>query len=70
APAAAAPAPTPEQEAFRPATPVTQPLSPASDRDRGTSAWVLIPLALLALGSFAIGTGIFVNERKRVRTEA
>lgn len=69
--AAPAPAAAPEQEAFRPAPPVTQPLAPASsDRDRGTSPWLLAPLALLALGSFAVGTSLFLNERKRVRTEA
>lgn len=54
------PAPAPAQVAPAPAS------QPAS-QDSGTSGWVVVGLAVLALGLFAIGTGIFLTERKRSR---
>jgi len=61
APAPVAPAPEPVAPAVEPA-----PAQPASS-DSGTSGWVVAGLAVLALGVLAVGTGIFVTERKRSR---
>ena len=56
-------------EAFRPA-PARQPASATAPARNNGMGWLLVPLALLALGFFAVGTGIFLTERKRVRVEA
>ncbi|MGH9156493.1 MAG: hypothetical protein ACRD1K_11810 [Acidimicrobiales bacterium] len=75
APVAVAPVPAPATEIQAPA-PVTEATTPAvepapatqpASSDNGTSGLVLVGLAILALGLFAVGTGIFVSERKRTR---
>jgi len=73
APAVAAPAPvvTPAPAAPAPVTPApaveAAPTQAASSDDSGTSGWVLAGLAILAFGLFAVGSGIFLTERKRSR---
>ncbi|MGH9156494.1 MAG: hypothetical protein ACRD1K_11815 [Acidimicrobiales bacterium] len=68
-PAPAVVAPAPPVQAPAPAVqpaPAAQQAQQSSD-DGGTSGLVLAGLAVLALGLFAVGTGIFVTERKRSR---
>lgn len=68
APAVVTPAPAP---VATPAPAVdAAPAQPAASDNGGTSGWVLVPLALLALGLFSVGTGIFLTERKRTRAKA
>ena len=74
--AATEPAPAPvaaPAEAFRTPAPVAEPAVAAVDPARsesGTSGWLLAGLAVLALGSLAVGTGIVLTERKRVHAKA
>ncbi|MEO6120560.1 MAG: hypothetical protein ABIW46_07775, partial [Acidimicrobiales bacterium] len=44
------------------------PATQSASSDSGTSGWVLVGLAVLALGLFAVGSGIFLTERKRTRS--
>jgi len=72
APEVVTPAPAVVAPAIEDATPAPEaaPATPTANEDSGSSGWVLSGLALLAVGLFAVGTGIFLSERKKTRAKA
>ncbi|MDP9389330.1 MAG: hypothetical protein M3Q48_15785 [Actinomycetota bacterium] len=62
----------PSEEVFRTPAPVSDAATTreTANNDSGASPWLLVPLALLALGFFAAGTGIFLTERRKSQVKA